>query len=81
MNNSLDVYLHEILAGQLRMDVHGDMVFTYHPNYLFPKKHQALSQSLPLQEAPFLTKQCRPFFGGIFYVWTSEFSHPQYRIK
>ena len=65
MNNSLDVYLHEILAGQLRMDVHGDMVFTYHPNYLFPKKHQALSQSLPLQEAPFLTKQCRPFFGGI----------------
>jgi serine/threonine-protein kinase HipA len=65
MNNSLDVYLHQILAGQLNMDRHGDLTFTYHPSYLSDKKNQPLSQSLPLQKTPYTSQQCRPFFGGI----------------
>lgn len=41
------------------------MEFTYDPEYLRHEKHQALSQSLPLQKNAFTNKQCRPFFSGI----------------
>lgn len=65
MNNSLDVYLQQSLAGQLRIDQYGDLTFTYHPNYLSDINSSPLSQSLPLQKKPYTAQQCRPFFGGI----------------
>lgn len=65
MNNCLDVYLHQVLAGQLCMDKHGELAFSYHENYLADEKNKPLSQSLPLQPTLFSTKECRPFFGGI----------------
>lgn len=61
---NLDVYLNQILTGQLSMDVHGDMSFVYDKEYIQDHNYP-LSQSLPLQEEVFNAKQCRPFFSGI----------------
>lgn len=64
-NHKLDVYLNQMLAGQLSIDTHGDMSFVYNDGYLENKKNLPLSHSLPLQQAPYSTKQCRPFFSGL----------------
>lgn len=64
-NHKLDVYLHQILAGQLSIDTHGDISFVYNDYYLENKKNPPLSHSLPVQQAPYSTKQCRPFFSGL----------------
>ncbi len=65
MQHKLDVYLNQCLTGQLSIDSHGDMLFTYDAQYVTDKQNQPLSQSLPLQKASYDSKQCRPFFGGI----------------
>jgi serine/threonine-protein kinase HipA len=65
MKNKLDVYLNQNLTGQLSIDVHGDMAFTYHDDYVKNKNNHPLSQSLPLLEKTYYAKQCRPFFSGI----------------
>lgn len=65
MKNKLDVYLHQNLIGQLSMDTEGEMTFAYDKHYAHDKKNPALSQSLPIDEAVYTAKQCRPFFGGI----------------
>lgn len=65
MRNKLDVYLNQILTGQLSIDAHGDMVFAYDEQYIEGNKNQPLSQSLPLQKKPYNVVQCRPFFSGI----------------
>ncbi len=64
-NLKLDVYLNQMLTGQLSIDADGDMVFIYTHKYLEDKKNQPLSQSLPFQKQPYNAKQCRPFFSGI----------------
>ncbi len=63
--SKLDVYLNQILTGQLSMDKHGDMLFAYNEHYLQDKKNPPLSQSLPLDNKPYTARQCRPFFSGI----------------
>jgi serine/threonine-protein kinase HipA len=65
MNHKLDVYLNQTLTGLLSIDAHSDMVFVYDDHYIEDKKNLPLSQSLPLQNQPYETKQCRPFFSGI----------------
>jgi serine/threonine-protein kinase HipA len=60
----LDVYLNQILTGQLSMDVHGDMAFIYDKEYINGNNY-ALSHSLSLREEAFNAKECRPFFSGI----------------
>lgn len=64
-NHKLDIYLNQTLAGQLRIDTHGEMSFVYDEGYLENNKNLPLSHSLPLQQAPYSTKQCRPFFSGL----------------
>lgn len=64
-SHKLNVYLHQILAGQLSIDTHGDMSFVYSDSYLENKNHPPLSHSLPVQKASYSTKQCRPFFSGL----------------
>jgi len=64
MKNDLDVYLNQSKIGQLIIDVQGDMVFTYHPDYV-RTNGQPLSQSMPLQEKTYSARQCRPYFSGI----------------
>lgn len=64
-NHKLNVFLNNVLTGQLSIDVHGDMMFAYDDNYIENKQNQPLSQSLPLEKEPYKAKQCRPFFSGI----------------
>ncbi|KTD35463.1 hypothetical protein Lmor_0910 [Legionella moravica] len=64
-NHKLDVYLNQILTGQLSIDAHGDMSFAYDDYYLENKKNPPLSHSLPLQKNMYSMKQCRPFFSGL----------------
>jgi serine/threonine-protein kinase HipA len=65
MARTLDVYLHEELAGHLVQDDGGQMSFEYLESWLVKPGAAALSQSLPLRKERFPAKECRGFFGGI----------------
>jgi serine/threonine-protein kinase HipA len=65
MARTLDVYLHNELAGQLVQDDGGQMSFTYAESWLNKPGATALSQSLPLRKERFSRNECRGFFGGI----------------
>ena len=53
MVSLLDVYLNNILAGELRQDEVGQISYIYNEQYLELKGAQFLSQSLPLRKEPF----------------------------
>jgi serine/threonine-protein kinase HipA len=65
MARTLDVYLHEEVAGHLVQDDGGQMSFEYLESWLAQPGAAALSQSLPLRKERFAAKECRGFFGGI----------------
>ncbi|HXE31378.1 MAG TPA: type II toxin-antitoxin system HipA family toxin [Terriglobales bacterium] len=65
MARTLDVYLHEALAGQLMQDDGGQMSFHYTRDWLARPDAVPLSQSLPLRPKRFTGKECHGFFGGI----------------
>lgn len=65
MAKTLDVYLHNDLAGHLIQDEHGEMIFSYTKSWLDAPSSIPLSHSLPLQKGNFSRKQCRGFFAGI----------------
>src|SRR5450432_3444829 len=65
MARTLDVYLHNDLAGQLTQDDGGQMVFKYVEDWLNRPGATALSHSLPLRKERFRRKECRGFFAGI----------------
>lgn len=64
-NHKLDVYLNQILTGQLSIDKYGDMSFAYEKNYLENENNPPISYSLPVQKESYTTRQCRPFFSGL----------------
>src|SRR5271156_5011855 len=65
MAKTLDVYLHDELAGRLNQDAGGQMVFEYVESWLARPGATPLSQSLPLRKQHFNRKECRGFFAGI----------------
>jgi serine/threonine-protein kinase HipA len=65
MARTLDVYLHNDLAGQLVQDDGGQMRFAYAESWLNRPGATPLSQSLPLRKERFSRNECRGFFGGI----------------
>ena len=65
MARTLDVFIHNDLAGHLIQDDGGQMVFNYDAAWLGREGAYALSHSLPLREEQFKQKECRGFFGGI----------------
>lgn len=65
MPRTLDVYLHEELAGHLVQGDDGQMSFEYLESWLAKPDAAALSQSLPQRKERFPVKECRGFFGGI----------------
>lgn len=65
MARTLDVYLHDELAGHLIQDSGGQMGFAYAESWLARPGATPLSQSLPLKKGRFKGKECRGFFGGI----------------
>ena len=65
MVSTLDVYLNNKLAGELKQDDVGQISFTYNEQYLEHKGAHSLSQSLPLRKETFDFRECRAFFSGI----------------
>src|SRR5437660_9994799 len=65
MARTLDVYLHNDLAGQLIQDDGGQMVFKYLEAWVNRPGAMPLSQSLPLRKNRFSRKECRAFFARI----------------
>src|SRR5579871_3904358 len=65
MARTLDVYLHNDLAGHLTQDHSGDMSFQYAESCLKRAGAVPLSHSLPLRAERFRRKECRGFFAGI----------------
>ena len=65
MAKTLDVYLHDVLAGKLIQNAGGQMVFEYVESWLNAPGAAPLSQSLPLRKKRFNRKECRGFFAGI----------------
>src|SRR6266702_2384165 len=65
MARTLDVYLHNCLAGHLVQDHGGGMVFDYVESWLKMPGASPLSQSLPLRTKRFKRNECRGFFAGI----------------
>lgn len=61
----LDVYLQDRLAGCLRQDVSGRMLFAYVPDWLSDSAAMPLSLSLPLRREPFTQRECSGYFGGL----------------
>jgi serine/threonine-protein kinase HipA len=65
MAKTLDVYLQDELVGHLFQDDGGQTIFEYVKSWLDKTGATALSESLPLKEGRFTSKQCRGFFAGI----------------
>jgi serine/threonine-protein kinase HipA len=65
MPKFLDVYLHNDLVGTLIQDDGGQMLFTYHQDWLKNPSAKPLSHSLPLRTEQFSQKVCQGFFGGL----------------
>ncbi|MCL4178855.1 MAG: type II toxin-antitoxin system HipA family toxin [Verrucomicrobia bacterium] len=65
MARSLDVYLHRHRIGQLIQNQHGQVVFDYADSWLKNSLAIPLSQSLPLTQRHFTSKECRGFFAGV----------------
>jgi serine/threonine-protein kinase HipA len=64
MSRTLDVYLHETLAGTLEQSPEGTLRFTYDPDYL-QITGPVISVSMPLREQPYDDFVARPFFSGL----------------
>lgn len=64
MPKQLEVWLFDAHVGTLAQ-IDGRLGFTYAPDWLASKDARPLSQSLPLQAAPFDDRSTRPFFAGL----------------
>jgi serine/threonine-protein kinase HipA len=62
---ALDVWWDGRRAGRLTQNEHGELGFTYAPEWLEDGAAPALSASLPKRAEPFNRRACRPFFGGL----------------
>lgn len=65
MTKTLDVYLHDVLAGHLIQDEAGQTTFVYTQAWLERPGATALSVTLPLRRERFNRNECRGFFAGI----------------
>ena len=65
MTRTLSVWWDAAVVGTLLVNQHGEMRFTYAPEWLEDASRPAISFSLPKQEKPFTQRQCRPFFAGL----------------
>lgn len=65
MKRALSVWWGGAVAGELRLDNHGDMSFVYDPAWLADDSRRAISISLPKRKRPFARRESRPFFAGL----------------
>lgn len=64
MSRTLDVYLHDHLAGTLNQDDDGQLSFAYKVDYLNDDS-PGISVSLPPREEPYPDRAARPYFAGL----------------
>lgn len=64
-DRTLIVWWGDAQVGSLVQDRHGDLSFRYGAGWLANPVGRAISRSLPLREASFDRRECRPFFGGL----------------
>ncbi len=64
MNRILNVYFHNVLAGQLVQHQSGQLSFSYNSTYI-AQSNPALSLSLPLQNASYQSRAANAFFAGL----------------
>ena len=62
---TLAVWWDGAIVGTLQVNQHGEMQFTYAPDWLADSTRPAISFSLPKRTDPFTQRQCRPFFAGL----------------
>ncbi|NJL06935.1 MAG: type II toxin-antitoxin system HipA family toxin [Methylacidiphilales bacterium] len=65
MTRTLDIWWDGRFVGQLMQNQHGELGFTYAPEWVNDEGSQPLSASLPKRAEPFTHRECRPFFGGL----------------
>jgi serine/threonine-protein kinase HipA len=65
VTKTLNVWWSGKIVGALTIDRHGEMGFSYAPDWLADPAKRALSFSLPKREEPFSRRECRPFFEGL----------------
>jgi serine/threonine-protein kinase HipA len=65
MTRVLAVWWDGHVVGQLTQNRHGELGFTYSPQWLDDGAAPSLSASLPKRVEPFTRRECRPFFGGL----------------
>lgn len=65
MKATLSVWWNGRVAGELRLDEHGDMTFAYAAAWLADTAGRAISASLPKRDEPFTRRETRPFFAGL----------------
>lgn len=61
----LDVYLNDMIVGELRQNPSGGLSFAYCHNYFSNNNNIAISVSLPLQAEPFTGQAVQAYFSGI----------------
>jgi len=64
-DRSLIVWWDRHAIGRLVQDRHGDLSFAYLTDWLANPDARPISRALPLREAVFNRRECRPFFGGL----------------
>jgi serine/threonine-protein kinase HipA len=65
MSRALSAWWDGAVAGTLRVNQHGDMTFSYSPEWLADDARASLSVSLPKRPEVFKRRECRPFFAGL----------------
>lgn len=65
MTRTLSVWWDRSITGALQVNEHGEMRFTYSPEWIADATRPAISFSLPKRPEPFKQRECRPFFAGL----------------
>lgn len=65
MEQTLDVYLHQHLVGNLIQNRYGEVVFTYQEAWVENSYAIPLSHSLPLRKETYKYRDCQGFFEGL----------------
>ena len=76
-----EIKIHDVLAGWLTQDEYG-YHFVYDTNYLNRKSAEAVSLTLPLQEAVFTSKVLFPFFDGLIPEgWLLDIAEKNWKLS
>jgi serine/threonine-protein kinase HipA len=65
MSRALRVWWDGACVGQLILDEHGDLGFSYEPDWLADAKRPAISVALPKRDEPYGRRAARAFFSGL----------------